>query len=179
MTDISMPSVFVKDGSVYANSRDVAAFFEKRHDHVLRDIDSILTVEPSTAPNFGVSEYKDSTGRWLRSFDLTRDGLTLLAMGFTGHKALKFKIAYIDAFNAMEKVLIEKEDELEIIPYTPEAEARMLVGEARRTFGAKAAQQLWGQMGLPVVPAMLLPEPQTEMIFNFAITAANTNRRAA
>lgn len=38
---------------------------------------------------------------------LTRDGFTLLAMGFTGKKALQFKIAYIEAFNKMERMLME------------------------------------------------------------------------
>ncbi|MBP2150103.1 phage regulator Rha-like protein [Xanthobacter flavus] len=43
--------------------------------------------------------------RQVRSFDMTRDGFTLLAMGFTGAKALKFKLAYIAEFNAMEEAL--------------------------------------------------------------------------
>ena len=43
--------------------------------------------------------------RHYRAFDMTRDGFTLLAMGFTGAKALRFKKAYIQAFNAMEAEL--------------------------------------------------------------------------
>jgi hypothetical protein len=85
---------------------------------------------------------------------MTRDGFSLLAMGFTGKKALQFKLAYIKQFNAMEAELRERDEEQEIVAFTPEAEARMLVGEARRTFGAKAAQQLWGEplcSGHPVI----------------------------
>lgn len=37
------PIVSVRDGGVFANSRDVAAFFEKRHDHVLQDIDNLVS----------------------------------------------------------------------------------------------------------------------------------------
>jgi hypothetical protein len=44
-------------------------------------------------------------GRLDRSFDLTRDGYSLLAFGFTGAKALRFKVRYIEAFNAMEVAL--------------------------------------------------------------------------
>ena len=41
-------------------------------------------------------------------FIMNRDGFTLLAMGFTGEKAMRFKLDYIAAFNAMEKALKEK-----------------------------------------------------------------------
>lgn len=36
------PIVHVKDGAVYANSRDVAAFFGKEHKNVLRDVDILI-----------------------------------------------------------------------------------------------------------------------------------------
>ena len=39
---------------------------------------------------------------------MTRDGFTLLCMGFTGKEAMHWKIAYINAFNKMEQVLIEQ-----------------------------------------------------------------------
>ena len=57
------------------------------------------------AQNFLQTTYKDSTGRELPEYLLTRDGFTLLAMGFTGAKALTFKVAYINAFNHMEQLL--------------------------------------------------------------------------
>lgn len=105
------PVVFTRDGAVFANSRDVARFFEKRHDHVLRDIDSLIrevcasnfgstSEEAETTgglpnfgeggmPNFGQTPYVDpQNGRTYRSFDMDRDGFTILAMGFTGPKAL-------------------------------------------------------------------------------------------
>ena len=100
--------VFVdKQDTVRVDSRFVAQFFDKRHDHVLRDIAKI------TAPTSGLSEefrnanflpasYVDSTGRKLRCFLLTRDGFTLLAMGYTGPKAMQFKELYIRRFNEME-----------------------------------------------------------------------------
>lgn len=36
---------------------------------------------------------------------LTRDGFSLLAMGFTGKKALQWKMAFLKAFNEMERLL--------------------------------------------------------------------------
>lgn len=53
--------------------------------------------------NFGFAEYTDEQGKKRPMYEITRDGFTLLAMGFTGKKAMEFKIKYIEAFNAMEK----------------------------------------------------------------------------
>ena len=36
---------------------------------------------------------------------MDRDGFSLLVMGFTGKKALEWKLKYIDAFNQMEETL--------------------------------------------------------------------------
>jgi len=97
---------------VFANSRDVAAFFGKRHDHVLRDINELLT----HAPNLGdgllsgyftcvQTPHPTVVGRMIPSYDMTRDGFTLLVMGYTGPKAMEFKVRYIQRFNKMEEAL--------------------------------------------------------------------------
>ncbi|PSJ53130.1 Rha family transcriptional regulator [Pseudaminobacter soli (ex Li et al. 2025)] len=100
------PIVTAKDGQVFANSLDVAEFFGKQHLHVLRDIDTLIGSAPEAASNFGLCPYQAvESGRLYRSFDMTRDGFTLLAMGFTGSSALRFKLAYIAAFNGMEAQL--------------------------------------------------------------------------
>ena len=39
---------------------------------------------------------------------MTRDGFAILAMGFTGAEAMKWKEAFLDAFNKMEAALIER-----------------------------------------------------------------------
>ena len=93
--------------TVRVDSLYVAEFFDKQHKHVLRDIANI------TEPKSGLSEefvktnfkkdfYKDNTGRKLPCYQLTRDGFTLLVMGYTGTKAMKFKELYIKRFNEME-----------------------------------------------------------------------------
>lgn len=94
-------------------SLDVAETFEKRHDHVLRDIEELR----KDVPNFGEMFYEDSIpdsyGRKRKAYYMNRDGFTLLVMGYTGEKAIKFKLAYINQFNAMEQALIGKMKERE------------------------------------------------------------------
>ncbi len=102
------PIVFEKGGEVFANSRDVAAFFDKEHRNVLQAIDALITVEPKLAhAEFSAGVYTLPATRLQqhRCFEMTRDGFTLLAMGFNGKEALKWKLRYIEAFNAMERQL--------------------------------------------------------------------------
>ena len=98
-----VPVVITKADRVVTNSRDVAEFFGKRHDHVIRDIEKI-------APDLGTSwitrtDWIDAYGRIQKSYDLTRDGFTFLVMGFTGAKADAFKLAYLNEYNRMEEEL--------------------------------------------------------------------------
>ena len=88
-------------------STEVARHFQRRHQHILRDIDRIMSMCPKsfTATNFGRSDYQDSTGRSVRAFLLTRDALSLLVMGMTGKAAIMWKLRYIEAFNEMEGAL--------------------------------------------------------------------------
>jgi Rha family phage regulatory protein len=96
----------VIDGIPTTTSNQVAQHFGKRHERVLDAARTLIAELPADAQhNFVLSEYTDCTGRSLPAYRLTRDGFTLLAMGFTGKKALAFKLAYIDAFNAMERQL--------------------------------------------------------------------------
>lgn len=100
------PIVRRVDNRVVTSSKDVAKFFGKTHGHVLRDIETLMQQAPEAASNFGLCPYRAvANGREYSSYDMTRDGFTLLAMGFTGAKALKFKLAYIAEFNAMEEAL--------------------------------------------------------------------------
>jgi Rha family phage regulatory protein len=99
-----------RQGKVTVSSRDVARVFEKRHDHVLRDIKNIIDNDGEWGlPNFGEMSYKDSHGRQQSEYAITRDGFTILAMGYSGDKAMRFKKAYITAFNEMERTLIQEQ----------------------------------------------------------------------
>ena len=104
------PSVSLHSGRPATTSLEVANFFGKRHDDVIRSIRNLRPNCPEefTARNFAVSEYTDETGRSLPMFILYRDGFMLLVMGYTGKKALAMKLAYIEAFNRMEAELAEQ-----------------------------------------------------------------------
>ncbi len=102
------PIVFVKDGDVFANSREVASYFGKEHRDVLRAIDNLLKTEPALGlRNFaqGVYTLPETRAQEHRCFDMDQDGFALLAMGFTGQKALRWKLKYIEAFNTMRSTL--------------------------------------------------------------------------
>ena len=105
-----VPTVSLHDGRPAVTSLEVAKFFNKRHDNIVRDIRSIMGNCPEnfTALNFEVSNYLDETGRSLPMYIIYRDGFMLLVMGYTGKKALAIKLAYIEAFNAMEEELARK-----------------------------------------------------------------------
>jgi Rha family phage regulatory protein len=95
------------DGKLVVSSRDVAENFKKRHDHVMRDIENIKIGSPQNwggyfIPNTYINnQNKQSYPEYL----LTRDGFSLLVMGFTGKEALDWKLKYIEAFNKMEAAL--------------------------------------------------------------------------
>ena len=107
------PVVAVCNGQVTTLSTDVAVVFEKQHRNVVQAIENLIQTTPANRLlNFQqtvVSRANPSGGAPIQSkaYRLTRDGFMILAMGFTGKKAMEFKWAYIDAFNAMEKKLRE------------------------------------------------------------------------
>lgn len=97
--------VIMKDQQAVTSSLQVAETFNKNHQHILEAIDN-LTVENPTVKNLFVEgTYTNSRNRVYREIFMNRDGFTLLAMGFTGKKALGFKMQYIEAFNQMEDEL--------------------------------------------------------------------------
>jgi Rha family phage regulatory protein len=161
---ISKPTLTIIDGHAYCTSLDLAAHFGKRHDHILRDIQtlhSLLNFQESGSPNlpnfgeinapkigdvdgeikqfnflnFEAVEYTDRRNRTQQMYRLTRDGFALIAMGFTGRKALLWKIRYIAAFNAMEAELRRRSAEAGVIR---RAEAQLALFPA---FNAALAEQ--------------------------------------
>lgn len=95
----------IQNNKPVVSSRQITESFEKTHNHVLRDIDALKKDVSNFGQMFFETVEADSYGRNQRSYLMTRDGFTLLAMGFTGKKALEWKIKYIEAFNEMEKQL--------------------------------------------------------------------------
>lgn len=87
------------------SSLDIAETFGKEHRRVLQDIREIGCSEEFRLHNFVQSSYENSQGKQQPMFLVTRDGFVLLAMGYTGELAMRFKEAYIKQFNAMESAL--------------------------------------------------------------------------
>lgn len=103
MQDLTI--VFENNNEAVTSSRLVAEYFHKRHDTVIRAIENLNCSEEFNRHNFAEITYTDSRGRKQPEYLMTKDGFTILAMGFTGAKAMQFKESYINAFNKMENLL--------------------------------------------------------------------------
>ncbi|MDU3526587.1 ORF6C domain-containing protein [Clostridium sp.] len=96
-------SILNQDGQLVVTSRQIAGDFDKRHADVLERIEELIKTEKSVMTMFIESSYKAGTGKPYKEYLITRDGFSLLVMGFTGSKALTWKLKYIEAFNKMEE----------------------------------------------------------------------------
>ena len=114
------PIVQLINNKPMTSSLDVAATFEKQHKDVLRAIERLEIPDDFNQRNFAPVEYHDAKGEKRPAYNMTRDGFVILVMGFTGKKALAFKIAYINAFNAMEAQLSGKQQPALDAPATKE-----------------------------------------------------------
>lgn len=108
-------------GKIVTSSQAVAYYFGKRHDNVISSIRGLLNFKDTQG---GIPKNGEILKKWFYEYQytneqnyqtypaflMTRDGFTLLAMGFTGKKALEWKIRYIQAFNEMERKLKEQEN---------------------------------------------------------------------
>jgi Rha family phage regulatory protein len=122
--------VTISNGVPTTTSFKVAEKFGKRHDHVLRDIDNIIASleqfedTESQLPKIGELEIidKNALGKIFtrRYFSLDRDAFSLLVMGFTGQKALKFKLDFLQAFNALEAEVLEQAHGQQTGPIDPD-----------------------------------------------------------
>lgn len=165
--------VKVTGGQVVVSSRQIAEHFEKQHKDVLESIREILTAENAAVKFFLEVSYFNERGKQYPEYLMNRDGFSLLVMGFTGKKALEWKIKYIQAFNEMEEEL-RNPRRISAIPKErnefkeQELKARMLnarvresnqylkiaaqidIPEYRYILQAKAAEAING--GVPVLP---------------------------
>lgn len=103
---LSFTEFIAADGDrLTTTSQQVASAFGKRHDDLLKRIRVLTTNLPLDRRGYFAECLRINdlaNGKPEPYFVITRDGFTFLAMGFTGKKALLFKLAYLDAFNAME-----------------------------------------------------------------------------
>lgn len=104
-----MSLVEVKNNQVVTTSRQVAECFSKQHRNVIRAIqnlvEGVLKIEHTPQMFFLTSYTNEQNGQEYPEYYMNRDGFSLLVMGFTGQKAIEWKIKYIEAFNQMEEEL--------------------------------------------------------------------------
>lgn len=107
--------VVMNNHQAVTTSLKVAEVFEKEHRNVMQSIKNLTAENSATRKMFIEDSYLNSRNQSFPMYYMNRDGFTLLAMGFTGSKAMEFKLKYIDAFNRMEEqikqaYLIQKQD---------------------------------------------------------------------
>ena len=118
------------NGTALTSSLRVAETFGKEHKDVLEGIRKLIEelrdcedggnfrspqvwsktvpfkpIPTITSKYFLNATYVNQQNKQQPCYNLTRDGFTLLAMGFTGKRALRFKLKYIEAFNKMEEII--------------------------------------------------------------------------
>ena len=126
------PVVSIIDGQAVTTSLEIARVFEKQHAHVLRSIEQLRADcdEEFNRSNFGEASYEATQPNGgtatYKCYNLTRDAFTLVSMGFTGRRALQFKIGYIQQFNVMEQLTANLRDELRAKLYQRQAELNAL-----------------------------------------------------
>jgi Rha family phage regulatory protein len=157
--------VIMHDQRAVTSSLRVAEVFGKQHKDVLETVKN-LVAENSAAKFFAEGTYK-SRGKEYPLYFMNRDGFSLLAMGFTGKEALKFKIQYIQAFDSMEATLkqvpVKKLDPVQQAQLavtreqTKRANALYRIAlhtdskSSQQTLLALAAKELTGEMTIPVL----------------------------
>lgn len=101
-----------KNGTIYADSREVAEMTGKRHADLCRDIAKYVTV--LTERNFAFSDffaessYKDASGKTNKCYLLTKKGCDMVANKMTGEKGILFTATYVDKFYEMEHQLVNE-----------------------------------------------------------------------
>jgi len=138
---IATPDLEIIEGQITTTSQQIAAHFGKRHADVIRAIRKLESPEDFNERNFALVEFTDAKGEKRPAYRITRDGFTLLAMGFTGKEAMQWKVAYLTAFNKMEQELLAKRTS---IPYTAQPRDKLTLdqGDELRSMLETAAQKL-------------------------------------
>lgn len=102
--------VYQKNSAIVTDSLTIARVFQKRHDKVLRDIKNLSCSKQFKVLNFGESSYVNKQGREMPLYIIKENGFYILAMGYTGDKAMAFKEQYINEFQRMRTVLESRKE---------------------------------------------------------------------
>lgn len=155
MKDTSNQIVTIQGDHPTTNTLIIAEYFDKKHKDVLRALRELVNdcEEEFGQRNFAPTPYYDSQGKQQTMYSLTRDGFALLAMGFTGAKATKLKIAFIQEFSRMESDLKNRQ------PIINDAMRAELL--AARPLWAKIAKYLSLGLSLKEICLLIQRHPDT------------------
>lgn len=127
--DLFRSLVSNQNGVPVTTSRKIASTFGREHKSILRAIRNIDCSDEFNERNFAPVTYVDDKGEVRTEFNITKDGVTYLIMGFKGEKAAEFKEAYIEAFNWMYELLQKRmENDFLIGDYTRREQASISNG---------------------------------------------------
>ena len=158
--------VIMHDKQAVTTSLKVAEVFEKEHRVVMKSIRNLTAQNYAVKKMFVEDSYLNSRNQQQPMFYMDRDGFTLLAMGFTGSKAMEFKLKYIDAFNKMETYIkdnsakLSTNKRLEIMEENAKTRKANLLYKiamatksefAKESLLANAGEVLTGQKAIPVM----------------------------
>lgn len=132
--------ITVNDGQAVVSSLDIAEHFDRKHSDVLENIRN-LVAENSAAKSLFFETAYENRGKQYPMYLMNRDGFSLLCMGFTGAKALEWKLKYIEAFNKMEKTLTEQATKPMTTAEMFQLQAQINVEQERRLAAIEANQQ--------------------------------------
>lgn len=111
ISTVETPDLIVDHGRPKASSLQVAAYFGKQHKNVLRAIAALELPEDYRRLNFEptIMDVQGPKGsvRQEPMVEMTRDGFAILAMGFTGKEAMRWKIAFLEEFKRLEQLAAE------------------------------------------------------------------------
>ena len=109
-------NIIKQKGGAYIDSRDVAEYIGKSHNHLLRDIRGYCKImEKANLSKVGQTDfflensYVDAIGRIYPCYLITKMGCELVANKLIGDKGVLFTIAYVTRFNEMEAAEREAE----------------------------------------------------------------------
>ena len=163
-TEAFAPELTVIDGVAFCTSLQIAEHFKKEHKNVIRDIEATIAqvIETSNKLKSELTENLFQKGEYSLTnnlgfavkkpmYLLTRRGFTLLVMGYEGVEAMRFKLAYMDAFDQMEQTLKPVAKEQAAPRYITNHQYQQLrnkIGDlAARTLNSNSAESyLWNKL---------------------------------
>lgn len=189
--------VEVVEGKAATTSRIVAEYFNRDHNSVMRAVRNLSVPEDFALCNFAQSSYTNGQGKSQPEIVMSRDGFTVLVMGFTGKDAMEWKLKYLEAFNAMEAKLAKQVQDIEWKQARLQGKAvRKSMTDVVKTFveyatsqGSKSAAMYYMNLTKMEYAALNLLESTTkvpdnfrdsldQMQINMLVMAENQARRA-